>query len=105
MATLELPVRPEEYSYLFTLDLDGTTYTMRFKYNERMGRWMMEIGDVSNVDAINGIPMQINANLLRQIVVADKPQGTFFLLDESGQELETTLENFGISHKLTYDEV
>lgn len=104
MATLELPVRSDLKSYEFTIDLEDGTFTLRFKYVERMDLWVMDIADAQNVDIVVGVPVQTNIDLFGQITKSDLPPGTFIALDETGQERDAGQDDLGNDVKLFYVE-
>lgn len=105
MATLELPVRSDLKSYEFTIELDGSVFTLRFKFNERGDLWTMDIADAQNVDILNGIALQTNIDLTNDVVKSDLPLGSFILIDESGQDRDPGSEDLGNDIKLLYSEV
>ena len=63
MATIEMPVRSDIPSFQFRIELETTVYTLRFKWNTRMERWIMDIADEENNDLLNGIPVQASVDL------------------------------------------
>ena len=104
MATLVIPVRNDLPAYEFRIDLESVTYTMRFRYNLRMQRWIMDLADGDGEDIIAGIPILINLDLLRQYSRSNLPPGTLFCVDYSGEEQNPDRERFGDSALLLYEE-
>lgn len=105
MATLVLPVRSDITAYQFQMDLEGIIYTLDFGYNNRSGRWYMSIFDqVANTLLIGDIPILINIPLHDQYIDTSLPPGRFIALDETGQNNEATIDNFGNEIKLFYEE-
>lgn len=104
MATIEIPVRSDLKSYEFTIDLENVTYTLRFKFNERMNLWIMDIADSVNEDIVNGVPVQSNIDIFGQIVSDDIPPGQFIAIDETGADRDAGEDDLGNDIKLIYEE-
>lgn len=105
MATLVLPVRSDFKAYDFQVDLEGVIYTLDFGFNTRSGRWYMSIYDQSKDNLLIGdIPILINIPLHDQYIRDGLPPGRFVALDETGNSLQATSENFGTEIKLFYEE-
>ena len=54
MAVVALPVRTDAPHYEFTTDLDGVTFTLEFRWNDRANGWFVEIRDVNGVRLLSG---------------------------------------------------
>ena len=104
MATLELPVRSDIRSYTFTIDLEDRTYTLRFRFNERLGLWTMDIADAQDVDIALGIPIQTDVDMFSQIIDTDLPPGNFVAIDETGEGRDAGEDDLGNDVKLFYVE-
>lgn len=104
MATLLMPIRSDLPSYEFQLDLEGSLYTFRFRFNRRMERWIMDVLDENDLPLILGTPLHIDWDLLRRFQNEGLPPGNFYLVDESGEGKPATRETMGGDHKLFYIE-
>lgn len=104
MAVLLMPIRSDLPSYEFQIDLEGSLYTFRFKFNRRMERWSMDIADENGVALLVGIPLHIDLDLIRRFKNTGLPPGNFYLVDESGEGKPATRETMGGDHKLFYIE-
>lgn len=105
MATLILPVRSDFSSYRFQMDLEGTIYTLDFGFNFRSERWYMSIYDSTGETLIVGdISILINVPLADQYIDKRLPLGRFIAIDETGNNNEATIDNFGTDIKLMYQE-
>ena len=106
MATLIIPIDSERAAYDFQVDLDGTTYTLDFKYNGRAGLWQMEILNASgDAPIIGAVPILTNTILnYPYLGVPETPPGFFIPIDETGQNQNANRDNFGIDIKLFYEE-
>ena len=104
MGLIELPVRSDFPSYEFTCDLDGVVYTLKFRYNVRFARWVMDIADSIAEDIVTGIPMLTDIDLLAHISNEDLPPGRFILVDETGASRNPGETDLGNDIKLIYEE-
>ena len=105
MTTLVLPVRSDFKAYDFQIDLEGVIYTLDFGFNTRSGRWYMSIYDQAKENLLVGdIPILINTPLHDQYIKESLPPGRFIAVDETGQNNEATVDNFGIDVLLFYEE-
>lgn len=85
MAILRLPVHANAAAYEFTVELEGKTYLMRFRWNERMGRWLMDVAKVDGADVVAGVPLLVNTPLLDRFASPDLPPGRFLIRDEASE--------------------
>lgn len=104
MAVLELPVRSDFKAYSFQTELDGVVYTLTFRFNDRMSLWVMDIGDSSGNEILNGILLQTDVALTDQYVKEDLPPGRFICIDESGESKDAGVDDLGNDVKLLYEE-
>ena len=105
MGTLVLPVRSDFTAYQFQVDLEGTIYTLDFGFNNRSERWYMSIFDsTAETLLIGDIPILINIPLADQYIDKRLPLGRFIAVDETGNNGEATIDNFGTDIKLLYQE-
>lgn len=104
MAILEIPVRSDIPSYQFRIELDGTIYTLRFKWNTRMEIWIMDIADEQDNDLLNGIPVYTDVDLKQRFRQETLPPGLFVAYDETGARRNADRDTFGNEVKLFYQE-
>jgi len=104
MAVLEMPLRADIPAYSFQLNLEGNLYNWKIRYNERMGRWLMDILDENKITLIAGIPIQTRFSLLSRFKNPDLPPGYFIAVDESGENKQPSREDLGNDVKLFYIE-
>jgi hypothetical protein len=60
--------------------LDGTTYRLTFRYNERDGYWYLTIADVDDVVIKPSVRLVAGARFLRYIVQDTRPGGELIVL-------------------------
>lgn len=104
MAILEIPVRADIPAYQFQITLDGTVYTLKFRFNVRMDRWIMDIADTDEEAILSGIPMLYGLPLVQRFELEELPPGKFVVVDETGEERNPTRTGFGDDFKLLYEE-
>jgi len=104
LTTLVIPVRADLPAYTFQIELDGSLYTLTFRYNERMDRWLMDIADENEDALLLGIPILTDFNLIERFKDDNLPPGEFFALDESGAQKYAGREDLGNDIKLFYVE-
>ena len=104
MAFLEIPTNSDNEHFDFEIDLEGTVYTLEFKYNKRRDLWTMAILDASENLLLGDIPLLVDVPLLDQYVNENLPPGRFILLDETGEQRDPGRNDLGTTIKLFYDE-
>jgi len=102
MTILQIPVRNDIQQYQFRIDLDTSTYSLRFHYNNRDARWTMHILDSDNVHLLSTV-LVANWSLTGRFVKDELPPGRFLLLDKEGRGGECGLLDLGNRHILLYE--
>jgi hypothetical protein len=104
MALIEIPVRSDLKAYEFQIELDGGVYTLGFRYNERMDRWLMDIADGAGVEVLNGVVLLTNIPLTDDYVKEGLPPGRFICEDRTGQSKDAGIDDLGNDVRLLYQE-
>ena len=104
MAIVEIPTRCDLPAYDFKIDLESTVYTLRFRWNSRMSRWIMDIATEDGTDLLVGIPLHTNVDITSRFKKAGLPPGAFAVYDETGNGNNPDQFNFGTDVKLLYEE-
>lgn len=104
MAILEIPVRSDIPAYQFQVTLDGVVFTLKFRFNTRIDRWIMDVKDVDENSLVDGVPLLYGLPVLDRFVGDDLPLGSFVVIDETGEERNPTRDSFGEDFKLLYQE-
>jgi len=104
MNLIEIPVRTDVYSYFENVVLDDVLYTLSFRYNGTMDRWIMDIADAAGTMLLAGIPLLPSYPLTSKYIgcIPGFPVGAFMVLDETGAERIPTRDNLGQDIKLVY---
>lgn len=96
---VSLPLGNDIPWYFFSIGLSGKQYTLRFRYNTRMSRWIMDVADSLNNTMLSSIPLLINRILAGQFhYITGFPVGTFFTLDSTNLGTQPTRFSYGVDH-------
>lgn len=99
-----VPARNDLPYYKFKIPLSGTIFTLAFRYNGRMQRWILDINDPSGNQIMSGIPIVISRDLFGQYVTLPLPLGPLFASDDTGQDTQPTQFSFGLDHTFWYED-
>ncbi len=103
MTLFQIPTQPNYPWYTFKVPLSGTLFTLIFRYNSRMSRWMLDIADSIGNPIVVGLPILINRNIAGQYsTLAGVPVGVFFATDDTQTESQPTMNSFQVDHTLFY---
>lgn len=105
MAYITIPTRADLPCYSYRIDLDGDTYTLRFRWNRRADHWYMDIKTGNGDQIVSGIPLLIMLPITQRFKDDRFPPGEFFLIDEQNEFANPNRDNFGTRTKLIYREV
>lgn len=102
----EIPLRTDLGAYEMSVVLSGVVYILSFRYNARMGRWMMDINNAANEPLLVGLPLLVSFPMTYRFVgrIDGLPGGQFMVIDETGQERIPGRDNLGEDIKLIYSE-
>ena len=104
MATLEIPVRTDLPNYNERVDLEGTTYIFKFRFNSRWQTWIMDILTADEDNILVGVPIHVNLPLISKIRDERLPQGFLFAINIENTYQDPTEDNFGQNVLLLYRE-
>jgi hypothetical protein len=103
MATLlTIPARNDLPWYKFKIALSGVQYTLHFRFNSRMNRWILDIRDASDNPIILGLPVLINRDMAGQYITFAIPPGIIYATDDTQTDTQPTQFSFGVDHTLWY---
>lgn len=98
-----LPLANDLPWYFFTIGLSGVQYTLSFRYNTRMDRWIMNVADALQNPILSSITLLINRVLAGQFhYITSFPVGTFFVLDSTNTDTQPTRYSFGTGNVSYY---
>ena len=104
MATLEIPLRSDVKAYQFSVDLETVIYQFSITYNQRMGRWILDILDQDGNDVLLGIVLLQGIPLIDRFIGGNYPAGRLILIDTTGLNREAGENDLGNDHRLIYEE-
>lgn len=88
MAVVQIPTRSDLDDWSLAVDLNGVGFGLRFVWNTRDSRWMMDIRDSAGAVLLTGIPVVVNQPLTLPHVGTDLPDGLLLAMDTSGEYRE-----------------
>jgi hypothetical protein len=106
MADIVIPLRTDILAYALKVTLDNVVYTLRFRWNSRLAKWIMDISDVSENPLLMGLVLYEGIPLIWRFVgrIEGLPPGGFLVVDETGQNRDPDVETLGTDVKLIYTE-
>lgn len=100
--SFRLPISQEGAQFSFSCELEGVSYTFRFRWNDRDGAWFMEIGDGSGNTIISGIKVLLGLYLLNLASSSALPTGDFVAIDTTDQDVDAGFEDLGRRIQIYY---
>jgi len=64
--------------------LDGTDFTLTFRWSQRDGHWLLDLADAEGAPIRHGMMLAPNVPLLRGLVDARRPAGELIVVDTTG---------------------
>ena len=96
-----LPIRNDIPSYDFTIEFESFNYLFEFRFNTRMGRWIMNINDENENPIWVGIPVLVDQDLTT-FTFEGLPPGALICIDDTGEQRQPNKELFSTGLKLFY---
>ena len=104
MVYIELPVSHDVADQGFSVQLDGTVYQVRLRYNTRAGHWALDLSDSVGTPLLSGVAVRLGVDLLAQFDREDLPAGRLFAMNWVSEFQEPDRDNFGTDVSLIYEE-
>lgn len=104
MAILQLPVRSDLAAYSFAIQLELVRYQFNFRFNDRLGLWIMDVAKSDGTLVVAGIPVQTDVDLIGRFEYPDMPPGLLLAYDETGNSKDAGRNDLGESVTLLYQE-
>ena len=104
MAFLELPLTVDVPHQSFSVQLDGTVYRMRLRYNSRAGHWTLDLADAAANPLVSGVAVRLGVDLLAQYADDRFPAGKLFAMNWVEAYREPARDDFGSDVVLIYEE-
>lgn len=84
--------------------LDGSVYRFTFQYNQREGRWTLDVADVDGTAIVSGLALVCLWGLLELVTDSRRPPGELMLVGPAGSNGPPGLADLGVTQKLYYYE-
>ena len=104
MATRRIPLIASYPDFTQQCELDGATYTLHFRWNQRAEHWHFDLSTVDGVPIWSGMKLVTGFPLLRGCIHAARPPGDFYVIDLQDLDAEPTFEDLGSRFALMYVE-
>ncbi len=82
--------------------LEGESYTLIFRWNDRVSRWFLTIRDASGADLITGKKMVSDVPFTQHETIEGLPPGEIWVLDLTGSGVDPALRDIGDRVVLMY---
>lgn len=102
MSLLEIPTRKDLPIYHYTVTLDGTTYQLRYTWNDRMSKWFVSVSDAGGTALIDNVPLVANWPIIDRFRVLGQPLGSLVVFDSSLQNLDPARFDLGDRVRMFY---
>lgn len=102
MAVHMLPLRPDLPHYLFQVELEGRTYTLELRWNERAAGWFLSVLTADEVPILQGRRVVVGFPLLARFRDFRLPPGELEAIDTTGAGRDPGLTELGARVQLMY---
>lgn len=104
MAQFEIPMDNRDASFEYTVELEGNSFKLIFRWNGRVENWIFDLYDSDDVAVQTGNPYYVSLILLAQNVRSNRPPGDFVAENEATAGLNPDRFAIGGDVKFLYDE-
>lgn len=104
MAVLEIPLSNQNPSFIFQVDLEGSNFEFRFRYNGRMENWIFDLFDSNGTEIQTGNTFISSFEMLKQNVTTNKPPGNLVSFNTATPGENADRFNIGGDVKFQYNE-
>lgn len=105
MAINIIPITPDVQKFKERVTLGVNVYGLEFRYNSRMGRWILDLLDDGDVAIVNGQPLLIGVPLFDEYIGDNAFEGTLFLLNLESDFVEAGETDLGKNVLLLYSDL
>ena len=93
---------PNRYDFIQQADLDGSTYSLRFRWNGDSGGWYLDILAADKTPILCGSRLVVNFPIGSRFRDLGLPPGRIFALDTTGQGIDPGEEDLGTRVQVYY---
>lgn len=94
--------------YSEQVNMDGTFFTLNFKWNRRDSAWYLDIYTEEGAAVLLGHKLVVNFSPTRRLASGVAPRGEIFIVELSGTDDEANFDDLGtrvIASYFTHDEM
>lgn len=102
--SLVIPITPDAPHFDLDVVLEGSSYRLELRWNERVGLWSLSVYDAAGTLLAAGRSVVLGAELLGRSGDARLPPGSLFAIDTSGKGAEAGRLDLGTRVQLIYIE-
>lgn len=84
MTILRVPTSTELSSYVQRTSFDGRDFVLFFQFNQRLGRWFVDIADQDESPIVSGVRLVTNSPFIRSVTDPRRPVGELLVADLQG---------------------
>lgn len=100
---LKIPIKVTSPDFSFPIELDGSTWSFRFRWNHRMEQWRMDVFDAEGNALVRSVGVVINTPLLNRFAyMGNLPPGVLLAIDTAQSMTDATYDDFGTRVVLIY---
>lgn len=97
-----IPVTADAPHFDLQVQLEGATFTLELRWNDRMGLWVLSVYDASGEVVSAGRPVVLGADLLGRSASSRRPPGFLTAIDSAGGGVEAGRSDLGTRVQLIY---
>lgn len=102
MPAITLPAVSVPTHSTFQTDMDGVTYGLETRWNERAQGWFLRIFDAEGNELLSAVRIVVGFFLAKRSSDPRMPPGVIVAMDTSGQDLDPGLTDLGARVQLLY---
>lgn len=83
--------------------LDGVDFLLTFRWNQRDGKWLLDLADAEESPIVSGLALLTDVTLLLGVVDARRPAGELSIVDTTGaNDADPAFDDLGTRFVLMY---
>lgn len=95
MGVFVVPTSITNPAYSERLTLDGVTFSLRFRFNTRVGCWLVDISDENGEMIVSGRRLVCDWPILRQHGHLAVPAGQIMAFDTTERKIDPVIDDLG----------
>lgn len=104
MAMVEIPIDAGLYAWSQEVQLDGSLYSLAFRWSVRAQAWYWSLFDANGNAIVTGRRFVVDWPLLRTVSLTNSPPGQFYAFNTTTPGQDPGLKDMGDAVKLFYAE-